>query len=240
MKNFFNTMKRTGFRNTIRGYFYELKKRLFVFKYKFFSSEKPIVSYSQYAEDLCIEHLLMHKKMGVYVDVGANHPINFSNTLKFYQKGWRGVNIEPDPENFALFLEHRPGDINLNIGVSNHSGSMIFYRFLPNTLSTFSEKVAASLVKQNCKLLEKISVPAFTLQEILDRHGLKEVDFLSIDTEGHDMQVLIGNNWEIFRPKVVCIEDGNGRKFNSFFSKINYKKFAFNGLNSFYIAKEQQ
>ena len=89
------------------------------------------ISYSQDGEDMMLQTYYETKKhyKGFYVDVGAHHPYRFSNTNYFYKKGWRGINIEPTPTLYPAFLRHRRRDINLNVGVSDHSTSIPFYIF---------------------------------------------------------------------------------------------------------------
>ena len=104
-------------------------------------------SYSQLDEDLVADRLLGRKDSGFYVDVGANDPSRLNNTMRFYQRGWRGISIEPNQECFSRLDKKRPLDINLNIGVSDTSGTLEFYRFFPDTLSTFSKSEADRYVK---------------------------------------------------------------------------------------------
>lgn len=99
-------------------------------------------SFSQYWEDLAIDKMLDYKKFGFYVDVGAHNPKRFNNTQRFYLKGWRGINIEPNYINFKKFLIDRPNDINLNIGIGNINNEMDFYIFEPDTTCTFSKDMA--------------------------------------------------------------------------------------------------
>lgn len=203
-------------------------------------------SYSQRGEDLVIDKLLNYKKKGFYVDVGANDPHRFSNTKRFYKKGWRGINIEPDFNNYQKFVKDRKDDINLNIGVGKVEGKLKFYKFTPDTLSTFSKEEADSYVKQGYKLDDVVEIGVRTLAEIFEVHCKdKKIDFMSIDTEGFDMEVLRGNNWDRFMPTLICIEsvahnikDKNidVRKDNHdfFLTSIGYRKVYNNGLNSIY------
>ena len=104
-------------------------------------------SYSQHGEDLVIDNILGHKTRGSFVDVGAYDPININNTYRFYKRGWRGINIEPNPEKFSTLLTKRPKDVNLNIGVNDVKGMGTLYRFVPDSLTTFSKKEADGYIK---------------------------------------------------------------------------------------------
>ena len=85
-------------------------------------------SFSQYGEDVIIDRLLCHKKRGFYIDIGANHPDRFSNTKRFYVKGWSGINIEPNPIIFKKFAK-RTRDVNLNIGIGGGESTIGFLLF---------------------------------------------------------------------------------------------------------------
>lgn len=205
-------------------------------------------SYSQKGEDLVIDKLLGYKKSGFYVDIGANDPTRFSNTKKFYLKGWRGINIEPDFNNYQKFVKKRKNDINLNMGIGQTQATLKFYRFMPDTLSTFSQKEADSFIKQGYKLENVIDVVVNRLADVLNEYCVgKEIDFINIDTEGFDMAVLRGNDWRKFSPALVCIEtaihsiDGKDNRRDDkqglFLENMGYKKVYDNGLNSIYGIK---
>ena len=100
------------------------------------------VTHSQYKEDLVIDALFSHNPRGFYVDVGANDPEVFSNTQLLYDKGWRGINIEPEPNLYEKLCVKRTRDINLNIGAGPEPGIMTFYRMSADTLSSFNKEAA--------------------------------------------------------------------------------------------------
>ena len=194
------------------------------------------ISYSQWGEDIIIDDLLGKKKEGFYVDIGAYDPTRFSNTKRFYLRGWRGINVEPDPIRIEKFYKERSCDINLNIGIANTNNLLNFYKFSPQTLSTFSKKSLDDYQKQGYKLNEIIKVRVLKLSKVLEKNykGSKRIDFLSIDTEGLDLEVLKGNNWKKFRPKVICIE-GQINNPKKFLIKLGYKKVYTNQTNSIFI-----
>jgi len=203
-------------------------------------------SYSQMREDLVIDKLLGYKKNGFYVDVGAYDPHKFSNTKRFYLKGWTGINIEPNPKKHSKFLKKRENDINLNIGIDENNGTATFYEFFPAVSSTFSKDEAKKYLEQGCKLLNKIESKTRTLETVLKRHANgKKIDFMTIDTEGLEMEVLKGNKWSEYRPKIICIESvernisldkqSNIDAQEKFLSNIGYKKYYQNSINSIYM-----
>lgn len=200
---------------------------------------------SQCGEDLIIESILPFKRDGFYVDIGANHPIKYSNTFLFKNKGWRGINIEPNPKRMRLFKIFRRKDINLNIGIGREAGEMDFYVFDAHTLSTFDSGSAAEYQKIGHKIERVIKVPVVPLKDVLEKYSRdKEIDFFSVDTEGYDLEVLKSNDWERFRPRFIILEtveyrkDGEGKKLNDIFdpfmSEIGYKKMADTYINTIY------
>lgn len=168
------------------------------------------LSYSQEGEDLVLNKLFKNKNGGIYVDVGANHPLRFSNTHFFYKKGWRGVNIEPNPELHEVLQDIRKEDANINLGVSTEKGELDYYMFNEPALNTFSKKeVDEYLLKQEYSLIKKCKVKVDTLEAILDKIEFlknKSIDFLSVDAEGFDLKVLASNSFVKYAPKVVLIE----------------------------------
>lgn len=197
---------------------------------------------------MIIDSLLGYKKNGFYVDVGAYDPHRFSNTKRFYKKGWRGINIEPNFSGYQKFLKNRKIGINLNIGIGQINSKSKFYKFIPNTLSTFSKKEADNYIKQGYKLKDAIDVCVRKLADVLDQYYKnKEIDFISIDTKGPDLLVLKSNNWRRFRPKLICIEsvvhcmNEKGKKKNNialFLKSVGYKKVYDNSLNSIYLLRD--
>lgn len=200
---------------------------------------------SQCGEDLIIETLLPFKRGGFYVDVGANHPIKYNNTFLFNAKGWRGINIEPNPKRMKLFRIFRRHDINLNVGIGQLESELDFYVFDEHTLSTFDNNSVAEFTKIGHKVKEVIKVPVKPLSKILEEYGGgREIDLLTIDTEGYDLEVLKSNDWEKFRPHFIIIEtleyrkEGEGKKLNniydSFMTDLGYNKIADTYINTIY------
>lgn len=208
-------------------------------------------SFSQKGEDLILEQILGKKKNGFYIDIGAHNPNIFNNTKRFYQKGWQGINIEPNPRLIKEFFKQRHRDINLCIGIGKTSGSSTFFEFIADGLSTFSKTEADKNVQLGYKIKQILEIPICTLAEVIQKYVKSKIDFISIDTEGLDLEVLESNNWEKFRPTVVCIEtrDFNsmitGKKnsnkknlINSLMIKNGYIEYYDNGLNTIYFSKE--
>lgn len=170
--------------------------------------------YSQEGEDAVLDRIFSYptfkdKQTGFFVDVGALHPIRFSNTYKFYKKGWRGINIDALPGSMKVFEKLRPLDINLEIPISDEKGIMPFYVFGEKALNTFLPEVVKQRELGGHHKVERIiNVETNTLANILDQYLAKgiKIDFLSIDVEGFDFNVLRSNNWQKYRPSIVLLE----------------------------------
>jgi FkbM family methyltransferase len=166
-------------------------------------------SYSQEGEDMILSRLFETEDTGFYVDVGAHHPMRFSNTHLFYRRGWRGMNIEPNPEAMRAFHVFRRRDINLEIGVNESAGALTYFCFDDPALNTFDAQLAESRQETTPYRVEKTMViDVERLDAILSRHlprGLR-IDFMSIDVEGFDLPVLKSNDWTRFRPRCVLAE----------------------------------
>lgn len=183
-----------------------------VLKYLPLHHYKSYRSYSQDGEDMILKAFYENKKgyKGFYVDVGAHHPVRYSNTYYFYKKGWRGINIEPTPTAIKPFKILRSRDINLNVGVGAVRDNLTFYCFNEPALNTFSEEVALSVEQKNnkYKITQRVKVEVLPLRDILDSYlptGVK-IDFMSIDVEGLDFEVLKSNDWDKYSPEYLLVE----------------------------------
>jgi FkbM family methyltransferase len=174
------------------------------------SMEYATISYSQEGEDLIINRFLERKENGFYIDVGAHHPRRFSNTYNFYLRGWTGINIDAMPGSMDAFKLDRPKDINLEMGVSKIAGELVFHMFNEPALNTFSESEANRKDGlRKYKIIDKRKVNTHPLNEILREHLREDekIDFMSIDVEGLDLEVVESNDWEKYRPSLVLVED---------------------------------
>lgn len=203
-------------------------------------------SFSQKGEDLIIDKYFNHKRKGFYVDIGAFHPRRLNNTKFFYDKGWRGINVEPNPTRISSFKDERERDINLNIGIGIRSQISNFFEFEDSGLSTFSKKEAASLTKLGYKLKRIIKVKMKRLDIVFAKDGKRRIDFMTVDTEGLDMEVLKSNNWKRFRPKILVVETidfidiltndkinvERKQKITKYLNSLGYREYYSNELNT--------
>lgn len=213
------------------------------FRYKFI----PIISgsYSQYGEDKIIDKLLGYKSKGFFIDIGANRPKMMNNTYMFYKRGWRGINIEPQTNLYNQFIKSRKDDINLNVGVGNSNGDTFeFYVFKEDELSTFSRESKEIYIERGHKFDKVLSIEIISLNKIIDKYSNKfsNIDFLSIDVEGFEMEVMKSYDWRI-KPQLIVLESNgqikNGQNVISehlkFLENHGYFLAYFNGLNSFFL-----
>lgn len=162
-------------------------------------------SFSQEGEDMILSKLLEGIENGFFLDIGAHHPFRFSNTYKFYLKGWRGINIDAMPNSMDLFNKYRKEDINLEIPIAKENKIMPFYTYNEPALNTFSEELA----KERGEAKKVYQLEANPLSDILDKYlpsDIKSIDFMSVDVEGLDLEVLESNNWEKYKPTIIVIE----------------------------------
>ena len=174
-------------------------KKLLVKLYEHF---KPFtLSYSQEGEDMILKYIFGKKKDGFYVDVGAYHPRRFSNTYHFYKKGWHGINI--DANDMTGFKTTRDRDINLQLVVGD-GNTKIYRKFKEGAFNTcYDNYVVGS------DFIGGVSCTSHSLSTILKDCKVNKIDFMSIDVEGMDLEVLQSNDWDKYKPTVILIEDSD-------------------------------
>jgi FkbM family methyltransferase len=202
-------------------------------------SRRFLGSHSQHGEDIILFNLLKKAKKGFYIDVGANDPEIISNTKYFYDKGWSGINIEPHPVLFGKIRELRKNDININAGIACQEGSLKFYRIdetRGTAGSTFDPAIAEELKQKGYKLSEVIEMPVIPLKKVFDDNlGERKIDFMSVDTEGFDLEVLKSNDWDRYRPTFILVETVNDREnIVSYMKEQNYKVIFENTANAIF------
>jgi FkbM family methyltransferase len=208
--------------------------------------------YSQYGEDKVINEVFSGQKKGFCVEVGAFHPKIFSNTYGLYKKGWQGICIDPNPEVGKLFNYVRPRDVFVNCGVANLRSQISdlrhqtakhleYFVFEEGATNTFSEKNAEESVKMGRKLVKKIKIPMRSLESILKDNLSEgvEIDLLSVDAEGMDLEVLKSNNWQKYLPKVVvCEELQDSGVIENYLQKIGYRFYKRVGPSLVFILRK--
>jgi FkbM family methyltransferase len=170
------------------------------------------LSFSQYGEDMILKQFFgKNKKLkgdGFYVDVGAHHPRRFSNTYFFYLNGWRGINIDPIPGGMEMFNKLRSRDINVEVGISNCREKLTYFIFKDGAYNSFSKEVAET---RRVSHIDTKEIDTYPLVEVLDKylpHG-QTIDFLNVDVEGLDYEVLQSNDWSKYKPHIILAEAVN-------------------------------
>lgn len=167
-------------------------------------------SYAQEGEDLVLQRIFGKRRTGFYVEIGSHHPFRFSNTYAFYRRGWHGICIDPLPGTAARFRRWRPRDIALETGVSETPSALTYFMFNEPAINTFSAELAGERQgKNNWHLVEQRQIATQPVSSLLDAHmpaAVEEIDFMSIDVEGLDLQVLRSNDWARYRPRIVITE----------------------------------
>ena len=190
--------------------------------------------WSQEGEDIILRRIFENKRSGFYVDIGAHHPYRFSNTYYFYRIGWRGINIDANPQSIELFNKYRKRDMNLNLAIGLNKRIMKYYMFNEPALNTFDEYLAKERNNfNNYKIINTKEVEVYPLKDILDKFLPKgqEIDFMSIDVEGLDFEVIKSNDWNKYRPRVLLVEILPAHKVEELMENEIYKYLKEIGYN---------
>ena len=185
-------------------------------------------SYSMDGEDLVVRDYFKKKNKGFYVDVGCYHPLQRNNTMLLHQLGWNGVNIDISDFSIKLFQFLRPKDTNLNLAISNDEKEIdIFFQKKLSQLSTIKKTNAEKVFQGNIKSKKILSKKLTTVLNESEYNG-KKIDFLDIDVEGADLEVLKSLDFNKYSPELICIEVIEDNIANSdifkFLEEKNYSK----------------
>lgn len=159
-------------------------------------------AFSQDGEEIYLKERFMGITNGVYVDVGAFHPFRFSNTYWAYKQGWRGINIEPNCDNFSLLCALRTKDINLNCGISDKEGHMEYYVFKESALNTFCPEQITN--REEIENVRKVETRR--LDSIFQEYEIREIEYLDIDVEGMELKVLQSIDWNNVSINCILLE----------------------------------
>jgi FkbM family methyltransferase len=198
--------------------------------------------YAQHGEDKTIEQLLGKRRMGFFIDIGAQDPVTDSVTKHFYDEGWTGVNIEPVFEHFQDLQKARPRDLNLQLVVSDENDEEQPFIYIPGTgLSTIHAENANRAVARG-HTQEMRYIHRRTLQHICELYvPVGHIDFLKIDVEGSEEAVIRGHDWERWRPELViveathpCTDEPSYHGWEPYLLEQGYELVHDDGLNRFY------
>lgn len=202
------------------------------------------ISYAQNLEDVVLHRCLRDVERGFYVDVGACDPLIDSVTHAFYERGWRGINIEPNAQFYQALERDRPKDINLMTLVGREAGETIFYEVVRTGLSTTNSEYARRHAETGYQVRPH-TMPCTTLDAICREHQIQTMHFLKIDVEGDERAVLEGFSFVEVRPWVVVAESAEpllsrdvSQDWEPLIVSRGYEPVYFDGLNRFYLAVE--
>ena len=187
---------------------YPFLKSIYFFYNIYIRNFKYLFGGSQFNEENLIFNLFDNKTNGTYVDIGCFHPTKYSNTRKMYNHGWRGLNIDLNPLTIELFNYKRPKDKNLCVALSNKvKKTQLYFHHELSSQNTLS-KSHVSWMRGNfgIKELKKKIVKTTTLKNVLKKSKIKKIDFLNIDIEGSEYEVISSINLKQLQIKVICIE----------------------------------
>jgi len=206
---------------------------------------KQFVSYAQNGEDVLLWRALGHVKHGFYIDVGANDPVEHSVTKAFYERGWRGISIEPLPSFHQAFEEQRPHDVNLAIAAGAADGELTLYDVPAVRGWASPEASVAEMHRAEGHEVAELKVPVRTLAAVCAEHVRGEIHFLKVDVEGFEGEVLRGMDFARWRPWVLVIEatlpnsrETNHDSWEHLVTSQRYRFAWFDGLNRYYVAEE--
>ncbi|MFM7205566.1 MAG: FkbM family methyltransferase [Planctomycetaceae bacterium] len=212
-----------------------------------------MISYAQNFEDVVLDRVFHGVDQGRYIDLGGYDPVVDSVTKHFYDRGWSGVNVEPVERFHRRFVEHRPRDTNLNVAVGATSGTACLHEWGDTGLASCHEPLDEQLASVLGLRRADTTVPMVTLAEITLALGDAPVDFLKIDVEGGERDVILGGEWRAFRPRVIVVEavkpqvPGVGPRgyepawfaWEGLLFGHGYEFALFDGLNRFYYRREE-
>lgn len=204
---------------------------------KIYKNKKPNFHYAEFAEDIMVNRILKNFNKGFYLDVGAYHPYKGSLTQNLYRRGWRGMNLDISKSSIDLFNLARPHDININCAVSDFNGVTNYYENSPINQQN-------SLLFQNEKQ-KKIKIQSYKLSEILKLRNISKVDYINIDTEGNELKVLFGLDFNIIDPFLLTIEDNsfnldneNKKEKINYLETKKYKLINIIGVTMFFVKED--
>lgn len=206
-------------------------------------------SYSQLNEDIFLKEFFKNKKKGLFVDIGCHHPFKSNNTFLLYKSGWSGINIDLNRLSIDLFNIARPRDINICSAISNKEGTIDYYLPNNNPLSTeitINESFSKILRDHHGNKYKTFKTKSTTWPSIQKKYKdlLKNIDFLKIDIEGSDFQVLKTIDLEELKIKILMIEASSLDKISreeiiNYLKLKNYKILLDNNLNVIFTSESK-
>jgi FkbM family methyltransferase len=202
------------------------------------------VSYAQNCEDVMLWRALKHVTPGFYVDIGAHDPIVDSVSLAFYERGWRGVHVEPTQQYSDRLRAARPDEPVLQVAIGAAPGNATLFAFHDTGLSTCDVDIAQGHVATG-RECTRVVVPVITLDALFEQFGARDIHWLKIDVEGTERSVLEGWAASPSRPWIVLVESTaplaqthSHEKWEALLLQKEYRFVYFDGVNRYYVSPE--
>jgi FkbM family methyltransferase len=203
------------------------------------------LSYAQNLEDYHLELMFAGQEGGTYVDVGGGHPVADNVSFWFYLRGWHGLIVEPQQALADLYAHVRPRDHTVSCLAGRAEGAAEFH--VVEKLHGFSSTVRAHAegAAGFGAAFTTVTKPVRTLSALIGEAGLGAIDFLKIDVEGAEAEVLAGMDFQRHRPRVILLEavapgsmaDASVAWEHDLLAQ-GYRFAFFDRLNRFYVAED--
>ncbi len=204
-----------------------------------------IISYAQNFEDVLLWRALGHIEKGFYIDIGAQDPVIDSVSLAFYEKGWRGVHVEPTPAYAQALRTARPDETVLQVAIGSDASLIPIFEIAQTGLSTGDERIAKRHAATRGFVSHTLDAPCISLSALLDHYGKSDVHWLKIDVEGMEESVLRSWAPSPVRPWILVVEstlpltqEQSHSDWEEIVTGLGYVFAYFDGLNRFYVLEE--
>lgn len=205
-----------------------------------------MISYAQNFEDVMLARAFSGQSSGFYIDIGVWHPTVDSVTKHFYDQGWNGINVEPIPERFSTIAEARTNDVNIHAAISSAPGPLEIHQVAGTGLSTVRSDYAKRHLDAGFEV-RTLQVPTLSLRALCVEHVLgRSIDFMKIDVEGAEAEVINSGDWNAFRPRIVLVEAVEPNStveahsgWEPMLIDANYTFAYFDGLNRWYYRNDE-
>jgi FkbM family methyltransferase len=208
-----------------------------------------VASHSQHGEDLILWDFFGRKLRGFFVDIGAHDGVSLSNTFFFESLGWSGICVEANPELARRCAAARPGSRVVHAACGNRAATSTAPLMVATGPEWASTRSFVSTSAENRAQLEQagidlvpVEVPCTTMDALLGPE-VPTIDFVSIDVEGAELQVLQGFDFTRARPAVLVVEDnsrGTKREVADFLEAAGYRRALTIGVNDFYVTLQER
>jgi FkbM family methyltransferase len=213
------------------------------------SHPASIQSRSQYGQDLVVDDFLQHQTGGFFLDIGAHNGVSLSNSWFFEKhRGWKGICVEPNPSVYDQLTKNRSCQT-VNGCISKDAGIVTFAKvtgsaeMLSGIAADYDERHLERIqreVKADAGQVEYISVPAFSVNELLQRSGVRTVDYCSIDTEGGELKILQSIDFGRFHFRVLSVENNyRSKAFRRLLTTAGFELLCFASCDELYANRAE-